>query len=430
VNRWRSITAIGLVASSGMLAIAQQDVAPSPPETVAPLPFRDAEPQRLSLADAEQIALGGHPALARAAARVAAARGVWLQAGLLPNPTAGYAADEMGDEGTSGMQGGYVGQEIVTAGKLRLSRAVASQDVRRAEAELEAMRYRIVADVQQAFYDALVAQQTVRQVSDLLRISNDAVKTTDVLLNQGELSRVELLQARIEANTTQVLLETTRNAEIAARRRLEALLGLEVNGELAGDATADLPDYAWEESLGRLLAESPELAAAQTQVDRAGWAVDRARAERLPNINAQVTVQHNNATSEDIAGVQIGLPLPIFDRNQGGIQEAHAELSAAHSNVARVEMDIKRRFAATYERFANARRQAAEYQGKILPDAKESLDLVGVLYRNGEAGYLTVLTTQRTYVQTHLNYLAALRDLRRAAAEIDGMLLDGSLEER
>jgi outer membrane protein, heavy metal efflux system len=389
---------------------------------------RSSDP--LTISDATQIALGNHPALARASARVMAARGAWLQAGLLPNPTAGYASDEMGDEGTAGMQGGFVGQEIVTAGKLRLSRAVAAQDIRRAEAELEAMRLRVVSDVQAAFYDALIAQHSVRQVTDLLRISNDAVTTTDVLLKQGELSRVELLQARIEANTTEILLETRRNAEAAARRRLEALLGVEPLAELSGDPQANLPDYDWDAALGRLLAESPELAAATALVDRAGWAVDRARAERVPNVSAQVSVQHNNATAEDVASVQIGLPLPIFDRNQGGIREARSELAAAHSNVVRLERDIKWRFAATYERFANARRRAAEYQRRILPDAKESLDLVNVLYRNGEAGYLTLLTTQRTYVETHLSFLEALRDLRKAAAEIDGMLLEGSLEDR
>ncbi|RIK83755.1 MAG: hypothetical protein DCC68_02935 [Planctomycetota bacterium] len=475
MKRWRSITAAGIVATSGALAFAQQRVAPLPPlrepgryarpaayqadastpparlpseslppESPMPQP-RSVEPPRdapsppdapapqaqLTLADAEAIALGNHPGLARASARVSAARGAWLQAGLLPNPTAGYMGEEMGDDDTAGMQGAFVGQEIVTAGKLRLSRAVAAQEIRRAEAELEAMRFRVTADVQSAFYDALVAQETIRMVADLVRIATDAVKTTETLFSQGEVSRVELLQARIEANTTQLLLDTTRNGHAAAVRRLEAQLGsVGPLGELAGDPRAGLPQIAWDEALGRLLAESPELAAAQAMVDKAGWAVDRARAERIPNVDAQVAVLHNNATQQDVASVGIGLPLPIFNRNQGGIQAARAELSAANSNVVRVEQDIKRRLAGTYERYDNARRRVDEYQHRILPDAKEALDLVEVGYRNGEFGYLTLLTTQRTYVETHLSFLDALRELREAAAIIDAMLLDGSLEDR
>lgn len=461
MKRWRSITAAGIVATSGALAFAQERVSPLPPlrepgRHARPAAFQEdastpparlpaesqtppdapppnappARPPLLTLADAEAIALGNHPGLARASSRVMAARGAWVQAGLLPNPTAGYMGEEMGDDDTAGMQGAFVGQEIVTAGKLRLNRAVAAQDIRRAEAELEAMRYRVTADVQAAFYDGLVAQETVRMVSDLVRISTDSVKTTETLFSQGELSRVELLQARIEANTTQLLLDTTRNRRAAAMRRLEALLGSESLGELAGDPRAELPQIEWDEALGRLLAESPEIAAAQALVDKADWAVDRARAERIPNVDAQVTVQHDNVTQHDIASVEIGLPLPIFDRNQGGIQEAQAELSAANSNVVRIEQDIKRRFAGTFERYDNARRRVSEYQSRILPDAKESLDLVGVGYRNGEFGYLTLLTTQRTYVETHLSFLDALKELRETAAMIDGMLLEGSLEDR
>jgi cobalt-zinc-cadmium efflux system outer membrane protein len=186
----------------------------------------------------------------------------------------------------------------------------------------------------------------------------------------------------------------------------------------------------WDETLGKLLSESPEIAVAQAMVDRANWTVARAQAQRIPDIDVQATVQHDNATRYDIASLQIGVPLPIFDRNQGGIQKAQAELAAAHSNVVRLELDLKRRLAASYESYANARRRVTEYDARILPDAKESLDLVTVGYRNGEFGYLTLLTTQRTYVETNLSYLDALRQLREAAAAIDGMLLSGSLDDR
>ena len=66
----------------------------------------------------------------------------------------------------------------------------------------------------------------------------------------------------------------------------------------------------------------------------------------------------------------------------------------------------------------------------ILPTAKESVDLIHRSYEAGETGYINLLTAQRTYSQTNLNYLESLSNLRKAEAEIEGLLLTNSLENR
>src|SRR5260370_36383105 len=81
-----------------------------------------AQTSQLALADLEHLALQHNPTLAQAALQVEAARGKALQAGLYPNPTVGYAGELIGAKGTAGgFQGGFVQQNILTAGKLRLS---------------------------------------------------------------------------------------------------------------------------------------------------------------------------------------------------------------------------------------------------------------------------------------------------------------------
>jgi cobalt-zinc-cadmium efflux system outer membrane protein len=113
-------------------------------------PTNAAAPAELSLHSLEQIALSNNPAIARAEARVRALRGKWVQAGLPPNPTAGYLATEMGNEGKAGQQGGYVGQDFITGGKLRLNRAVIAQEILRAEQVQAAMQLRVQTDVRKA----------------------------------------------------------------------------------------------------------------------------------------------------------------------------------------------------------------------------------------------------------------------------------------
>ena len=62
--------------------------------------------------------------------------------------------------------------------------------------------------------------------------------------------------------------------------------------------------------------------------------------------------------------------------------------------------------------------------------AAESLTLVRRGYEAGEFAYLLLLSSQRTYFQTNLQYLDSLRELRASAVEIDGLLLRDSLMSR
>ena len=124
-------------------------------------PLPAGESATLSLDELEQMAQANNPAIGQAAARVAALRGNWVQVGLPPNPTAGYLAEEIGNEGTAGMQGGYIGQEFITGGKLRLNRAIVAQEIQQAEQWLAAATISTRKDVRKAYYKALIANEKV-----------------------------------------------------------------------------------------------------------------------------------------------------------------------------------------------------------------------------------------------------------------------------
>ena len=159
----------------------------------------------------------------------------------------------------------------------------------------------------------------------------------------------------------------------------------------------------WEDTFSRLLAESPQLAAAQAGVARAQAALSRECAGRVPNIDLQAAVQYDNATKDTFATVQVGVPMPIFNRNQGNIRRAQAELMAAQNEVQRVQLELQQRLAAVFEQYTNARYQVEKYSRDILPNAEASLKLTNAGYRQGEYNYLFLLTAQRTYFQTNLD---------------------------
>lgn len=384
----------------------------------------------VTLAELEAMAESCNPTLAQAAARVAAARGHCVQVGLYPNPTAGYIGAEMGNEGRAGQQGGFVGQEVVTAGKLQLNRTVAAQEVRQAEYAWAAQRFRVLTDVRRGFYEVLVAQRTVELAEQLVGIGERGVKTAEELMKAKEVARSDVLQARIESDSAKLLLQKARNRHTGAWRGLAAVVGDPALQPiyLAGDLQDGMIQFTWEDTLNRLWAESPELAGAQAGVARAQATLSRECAGRIPNFDLQAGVQYDNATRDTFATVQVGIPIPIHNRNQGNIARAQAELIAAQREIRRVQLALQQRLAAVFEQYATAQQQVEKYNRDIMPNAEESLKLVSSGYQQGEFSYLMLLTAQRTYFQTNLAYLDALRDLRTSAAALEGNLLSDSLQ--
>jgi cobalt-zinc-cadmium efflux system outer membrane protein len=384
----------------------------------------------LDLETLQTLASQNNPSLREAWAQLEAARGRWVQAGLKPNPTVGYSGQQLGSNATE-QNGVLVGQEFITGGKLRLDQGVASQEIERAHQQMHAQHNRVLTDVTIAYYEALAAQQRVQLTAQLTQLSQRSVESVQSLLQANEATRIELLQAQIEAQSAQISAENARNRAAAAWRSLAAVVGLPtLTPQPLVGALDDVPaDLTWESSRAHILGESPELTIAAADAERARWAYQRALQQVVPNVDVQTVVQYDEDVEQVDGNLQISIPLPLFNRNQGGIREAYANIAASEQAMERVQLRLEQRLASVYERYANALQQVKRYRREVLPASQEQLSLIAEAYRAGEGNYTSLLIAQRTYFQTHLSALDAQRELAVAASEIHGLLLTESLSE-
>ena len=424
-------SAIHLFTLFSSVALCCAPLSGAEPETVAP-DHHEGRKASLTLADLESIAESNNPTLAQAAAVIDASRGSALQAGLYPNPIIGYQGEQIGAEGTAGeLQGIFIEQQFITAGKLRLSRAKYQQEAVMAEIQAMAQRYRVLNSVRLHFWDALTAQQLVVARRDLLGIAENAAGTTEQLVNVGQANRPDLLQAQIEVQRARVQLRNAQQhyqgqlAQLAAVAGRPDLCAVSLAGRL--DVEGPAPD--WDKTLCDLLAASPEMQLAHAEVSRDQITVERERVEPVPNVAAQVATGYNYETRNSVANVSIGLNIPLFDRNQGTIQQAQADLARAEANVARVELSLRRRFADAATRYSTARVSVDDYRQATLPKAKEAYELLQANFQDRRAAWPQVLVANRNYVEFIVDYLESLRELRRAEVEIKGLLLVDGLEE-
>lgn len=410
----------------------------SAPNTLpAPQAVRPVEvlpDQTLTLGDLEEMALLSNPSLARSSARIETARGNWVQVGLSPNPIVGYSGQQIGSRGLAEQDGIFVSQELVRGGKLRLNRAVAEQGIYQAEHELAAQQQRVITDVRIAYFQTLVARQQEKLADELYQIASKSLSAAEDLLKKKEAARIEVVQAQVEVENADILKQNAKNRSAASWQGLAAVLGRPdlAPQPLAGDPEAETGERTWNESLQLLVSSSPEIAVQVAQLERARRALERASVEKVPNVIVQgmVNARDNGIGGRSDGAITVGLPLPIWDQNQGRIAAARGEVVAAERALEQLELSLQNRLAPVFERYRNARFQIQKYRTKILPAAQETLELTRQLYTAGEANYVSLLTVQRTYFQTKVNYLEAVRELRAAEAQIDGLLLSNSLENR
>lgn len=396
---------------------------PVPPEEIR---------QPLALDRLEQLALMHNPSLAEARAHVRATHGEWIQVGLPPNTELGYSGQQLFSGGIAEQRGVYVQQTVVMGHKLRLNRAVAAQEIQRAESLYAAQQQRVLTDVRLAYYEVLVAQRRSKIAQELDQIAVKALETTESLLQADEVSRVDVMRSQIERQNADLLLQQANTLLQAGWSQLVAVVGVpDISswGDLEGSVDPVLDEIRAPDVLARVVNESPEMAAALSNVERTRWAVQRAFAEPVPDVDFQAVVQDDRATGSTNANFQVSIPIPWLDRNQGGIQQARAELAEAERAVERLRLSFEKRLAPLFQRYAFARSQVDAYSQEdgILAKSATTLELVGQGYAGGELSYLDLVTAQRTNARTNLAYVDALNQYWSALIEMEGLLLKGSL---
>jgi cobalt-zinc-cadmium efflux system outer membrane protein len=254
------------------------------------------------------------------------------------------------------------------------------------------------------------------------------VEVTRELVNVGQANEPDLLQAELESNRVAV---TRKNTTKRHARDWENLITLAGAPELF-PAQVPLDDRPLEARgtsrdfdavLANLLRCSPEIHAASAEIRRDRVMVRRERAEPIPNLLVQGNVGYNYEFGSVTPTIQLGFPLPVFNRNQGTVREAMADLRRDQAEHRRVALSLRQRLADAFNRHEEALESVEDFRTRTLAVARRAYEVQAENFRQRRAAYPQVLVVRRTYFGVHREYVEALLALRRAEVEIDGMLL-------
>ena len=411
--------AIWLSASGGAFS---QGLPPGPAVGErAPQSAAAAAAEPLSLAKAIELALEGNPEVAAAKRQWEATEGQVLQGRSRPNPELAYSLEDTRSKTRT--QSWQLNLPVELGGK-RAARTKAAEKTReQAQAQLAELQATVRANVAAAYFDVLTAQERLVLARDSAALAKSSTDTVSKRVAAGKVSPVEESKARVAEAGVRVELAQAASEQRNALSRLFALLGrIDAPYTVLEGKAENLPSVPSLADLQPLISSAPGVVLARIEVDRREALTALEQSKRVPDVTVSVGMQRSNETQRNVLLFGVSVPLPVFDRNQGNLLEALKLEDKARDELQAATVRLHSEVAQARERLSTITAEVQSLQQEVLPGAKSAYDAATIGFENGKFNFLEVLDAQRTYFTAKSQYLKALGEAHRAAADIDRLL--------
>lgn len=358
--------------------------------------------------------------------RVEVARAEQLAARVRPNPTVTVSAENLRLSGPTPAGdlyeiGGTYSHPIELGGKRERRLDVANATVAVAEAQFADTLQRRLLDLKRAFYEVLLARHAVEHATETRRAFDSLVTLNETRLRAGAVAEGEVIKARVERGKLDTTLAQARLEQQQAGIRLLDILG-ESNFAAAGMVEGQLgPAPTPESDLGTLrtaaLQRRPAVVVAEQNTTLAARRVALEESRKTPDVSPFAGLRRVGENNTVLFGISV--PLPIMDRNEGGIARARAEARAAEADLSLQRNRVLAEVEAAYRGWESARERVAAFDQGLLRQAEESEAIARAAYQEGAIELIGYLEAQRTRADIRQQYLKALFDARTSVLQLE-----------
>lgn len=325
-------------------------------------------------------------------------------------------------------------QEFSLAGKRDKRLTIAERELEIYRWQLADKKRLLCEQIKSAFYDALLAKERLALTDRFIGLNRQLLDVTKERLAAGDIPELEMNLVKVELARSDVGRIEVARTLLQSQARLWTLMALPAGGHsnIEGRLEAGTP---LSESLSELkqLAydKRPDIKALETEKSRGDADLVLAEAERIPNLTAGL-IFRRDATSMTVGGIEgretaysigirLSMPIPVFDNNQAGIQEARAKMSRSKTHLVAAVRTLEQDVETAYASFQNATSVITLYTSDILPQLEENVKLTQEAYRLGEVSILTVIQEQKKFFEVNDSYLTALHDRQTALLKLESV---------
>ncbi len=346
---------------------------------------------RLSLQQLEQRFLDSNLALITSRYEISVAKAAVITAGLFDNPQLTvenvlYNPEnkKILDLSWSGTNSAALSQVFSLAGKRNKSVRLAESAVKLSELDffelLRSLRFALRED----FYRMYFAQRAIELYAAQISSLQSVTTSFRAQLEKGNIARKELvrmeallfsLQSEKAALISQVL-ET--EAELKYLAKIPAATPLSLSWQPPGRLPS-LSDFSLEEILHTALEKRTDLASARELQRSHELDLALQKALAMPEIAIGLTYDKQGNFTRNYNGLQLSLPVPLFNRNQGNIAAAKTRIEQGRYQVRQVEESVSQEVYRYYKTALEAEKLATD----VPPDFSEDISyLMGEVQKN------------------------------------------------
>lgn len=320
--------------------------------------------------------------------------------------------------GVPGILQHYAAYQVLEApSERRLRRSSAESAAQGARYGQQAVSLSVVADVKHAFYNALRRQEEIRHAEENLQLVEDLRHRVEVEVNVGEKGRLELTRAEAELARARF---AVRSAQIEYSNAI-ALLRVTIAASPEEDVTPvgamephiNLP--VLQQAREQVLQKHPAVAQSQADLATNRTTLDHEKSLRIPQPTAFAEFENQ----PDLRFWRVGftVPLPLWDRRKGQIEQAKATIRQSSAVLSQRKLEIIAALERAYEQYQLADQQVTSLEAGSLHAAESAVEAAKAAYRFGERGIVEVLDAQRVLQSVRGDLLDA--QFARQAALID-----------
>lgn len=382
----------------------------------------------ITLRQALALALMKNPELAGFSWEARSREAKTLQAGLIPNPSVGVEVENFGGSGPrSGLNATEttiaLSQLIELGGKRFKRTRAAALERDLAGWDFEAKRLDVLTEVVKNFADVLGAQQQVVYDAELVSLAEKTHGTVSERVEAGKVSPLELTKAGVSLSNTKIGHERAKSDLAAARKKLAAMWGeaSPAFDRAEGDLTL-LSPVPSAEDLKKLLSNNPDITRWVKETEQRTAALEVEKAKSIPDLTVSGGVRHFSDTDDNAFVLGLSIPIPLFDRNPGGVLEARYKIAKARQESRAAEAKAGSSLAESYKALAFSYEQSMALRNQVIPGAEHAFEAAGEGYREGKFEFLELLDAQRTLFEAREKYLASLISYHKAKAEVERLI--------
>jgi cobalt-zinc-cadmium efflux system outer membrane protein len=249
------------------------------------------------------------------------------------------------------------------------------------------------------------------------------VDTVAKRVQAGKVPPIEETRVTVALSTARIALVQAQRDLESARKRLALLWGnaFPKFDKALGDLESPVALPRFEELVEHALA-SPMALRAMKNIEQRKALLDVEQTKRIPNLTVQAGAVHHALLGGTTPIAAVIMPLPLFDRNQGNILQAHQRVDKAVDEQAATELRLKTELAQAYEALLAAMGEISLLRDEILPGATSAFETTTRGYELGRFGFLEMLDTQRILFQNRVLYIRALANYQRLVNEIERLI--------